>query len=65
MVFDLDPDLPRKPSSQHVIGQDLSVLSVAELDERIAQLRSEIDRLSADRARKAASKEAAASIFKL
>ena len=39
-----DDDRPRKKVS-HDIGQDLSLLSVEELSERIALLRSEIERL--------------------
>lgn len=60
-------DEPRKASGQqagHVIGQDLSTLSLHEFDERIALLRAEIDRLEQARAAKAASRDAAASAFK-
>ena len=39
-----DDDRPRKKIS-HEIGQDLSLLSVEELDERIALLTNEIERL--------------------
>jgi uncharacterized small protein (DUF1192 family) len=39
-----DDDRPRKKIS-HEIGQDLSLLSVEELTERIALLTSEIERL--------------------
>ena len=58
-----DDDRPRKKIS-HEIGQDLSLLSVEELAERIALLRSEIERLEAASARKRASKDAASSFFK-
>jgi len=58
-----DDDKPRKKVS-HDIGQDLSLLSVEELGERIALLTSEIERLQAAATRKRASKEAAASFFK-
>jgi uncharacterized small protein (DUF1192 family) len=58
-----DDDRPRKKVS-HEIGQDLSLLSVEELTERIALLTSEIERLEAAATRKRASKDAANSIFK-
>jgi len=58
-----DDDRPRKKIS-HEIGQDLSLLSVEELAERITLLRSEIERLEAASARKRASKDAANSFFK-
>jgi len=58
-----DEDRPRKKIS-HEIGQDLSLLSVEELAERIALLQAEIERLEAASARKRASKDAANSFFK-
>lgn len=58
-----DDDKPRKKVS-HEIGQDLSLLSVQELNERIALLTSEIERLQAAATKKRASKEAANSVFK-
>jgi uncharacterized small protein (DUF1192 family) len=58
-----DDDRPRKKVS-HDIGQDLSLLSVEELTERVALLSFEIERLQAAAAKKRASKEAAKSIFK-
>src|SRR5262249_15864693 len=58
-----DDDRPRKKIS-HEIGQDLSLLSLEELIERIALLRSEIERLEAASAKKRASKDAANSFFK-
>lgn len=62
MAF-MDDDRPKKKPS-HEIGQDLSLLSVAELDERVALLEAEIARLKADRAAKLASKSAADAVFK-
>lgn len=56
-------DLPR-PKKVHEVGQDLSELSVFELDERIAALEAEIERLKTDRHAKAASKSAADALFK-
>ena len=58
-----DDDRPRKKVT-HEIGQDLSLLSVEELNERIALLTSEIERLQAAATKKRASKEAANSFFK-
>ena len=50
-----DDDKPKKKIS-HEIGQDLSLLSVEELTERIALMNSEIERLQAAMTRKRASK---------
>jgi uncharacterized small protein (DUF1192 family) len=58
-----DDDRPKKKIS-HEIGQDLTLLSAAELTERIALLKAEIARLEADMARKAAVKSAADTFFK-
>jgi uncharacterized small protein (DUF1192 family) len=56
-------DLPKKKVT-HEIGQDLSLLSVGELAERIGLLKDEIARLDAEMARKRASQTAAAAVFK-
>jgi uncharacterized small protein (DUF1192 family) len=58
-----DDDRPRKKIS-HDIGQDLSLLSVEELTERIALLKSEITRLEEAATKKRASRDAANSVFK-
>ncbi|MBH5399384.1 MULTISPECIES: DUF1192 domain-containing protein [Bradyrhizobium] len=58
-----DDDRPRKKIS-HEIGQDLSLLSVEELTERVALLKTEIARLEEAATRKRASRDAANSIFK-
>ena len=58
-----DDDRPRKKIS-HEIGQDLSLLSVEELNDRIALLTTEIERLQAAATKKRASKESANSFFK-
>ena len=58
-----EDDKPRKKVS-HEIGQDVSLLSVEELTERIALMHSEIERLQAAVTRKRASKDAANSFFK-
>ena len=58
-----DDDLPKKKII-HEIGQDLALLSVKELQERIAQLREEIGRLEASIASKQASRNVADTFFK-
>ncbi|HEY0328990.1 MAG TPA: DUF1192 domain-containing protein [Rhodopseudomonas sp.] len=58
-----DDDKPKKKLS-HEIGQDLSLLSVEELNERIALLTAEIDRLQAAMTMKRATRDAADRIFK-
>jgi uncharacterized small protein (DUF1192 family) len=58
-----DDDKPKRKIS-HEIGQDLSLLSVEELNERVALLSAEIQRLQAAVAKKRASKDAANSVFK-
>ena len=60
-IFD---DEPRKKRPTHEIGQDLSLLSVMELRERIGQLETEIERLKADIDAKGATKVAAEALFK-
>ncbi len=62
MVTEED-DKPRKKIS-HEIGQDLYLLSLEEINERIALLTSEIERLQAAATKKRASKEAANNFFK-
>jgi uncharacterized small protein (DUF1192 family) len=58
-----DDDKPRKKIT-HEIGQDLSLLSVEELTERVALMNSEIARLQQAVTKKRASKDAADSFFK-
>jgi uncharacterized small protein (DUF1192 family) len=58
-----DDDRPRKKVT-HEIGQDLSLLSLEELTERGALLKSEIARLEEAAAKKRASRDAANSVFK-
>jgi uncharacterized small protein (DUF1192 family) len=58
-----DEERPKKKLS-HEIGQDLTLLSVRELDERIALLREEIARLEANKGGKQASLHAADQFFK-
>ena len=58
-----EDDKPRRKIT-HEIGQDLYLLSVDDLEERIALLESEIERLKADIAKKRSSKDAASAFFK-
>ena len=58
-----DDDRPKKKIT-HEIGQELTLLSVAELDERVALLREEIARLEADKVKKQAQRSAADQFFK-
>ncbi|MCK1395213.1 DUF1192 domain-containing protein [Bradyrhizobium sp. 1] len=58
-----DDDRPRKKIS-HEIGQDLSLLSVEELTERVALLKTEIARLEQAATQKRASRDAADGFFK-
>ncbi|ODT07067.1 MAG: hypothetical protein ABS58_08680 [Mesorhizobium sp. SCN 65-20] len=57
-------DEPKKKPRAHEIGQDLSLLSVGELNERIGLLKAEITRLEAEVAAKGATKSAAEALFK-
>jgi uncharacterized small protein (DUF1192 family) len=58
-----DDDKPRKKIT-HEIGQDLYLLSVEELSERMALLTSEIERLKEAMTKKRSSKDAADRFFK-
>jgi uncharacterized small protein (DUF1192 family) len=60
----IDEDDRPKKKLVHEIGQDLTLLSVGELKERVALLREEIARLEANMASKQASKSAADLFFK-
>ena len=58
-----DDERPKKKVA-HEIGQDLALLSVRDLDERIALLQSEIARLEANKIGKQASRQTADQFFK-
>lgn len=60
----IDEDDRPRPKVTHEIGQDLTLLSVAELEARIALMRGEIERLEADIARKRSTRAAADQFFK-
>ncbi|MCB1496119.1 MAG: DUF1192 domain-containing protein [Bauldia sp.] len=59
-----EDDAPQKKPARHQVGEDLSALSVDELNERIALLRSEIARIEEAIGAKRASADVAASFFK-
>lgn len=61
-AFD-DDDRPKKKIA-HEIGQELTLLSVAELTDRIDLMKEEIARLEADIEKKQASRSAADQFFK-
>ena len=56
-------DAPKKPINM-VIGENLDAISVAELEQRIQALESEIVRLRAEIAKKQASRSAADAFFR-
>lgn len=58
-----DDDKPRK-KIVHELGQDLSLLSFDDIEDRIAALTAEIERLKVDAAKKRASRDAANAFFK-
>lgn len=60
-IFDEDPE---KIVHTHQLGQDLSLLSVDELQTRIAQLKNEVARLEKELSTKDESKNAAEAFFK-
>lgn len=60
-IFD---DEPKKKPKVHEIGQDLALLSVGELGERVVALKSEIDRLEAEIKAKSQTKTAAEALFR-
>lgn len=58
-----DEDRPAKKVT-HEIGQDLALLSVEELNDRVALLKAEIGRLEGALAGKKASRDAASKFFR-
>jgi uncharacterized small protein (DUF1192 family) len=63
MAKDEDDDRPKK-KIVHEIGQDLALLSVKELEDRIALLKEEITRLEASIKSKQSSRNVADTFFK-
>ena len=64
MAIDPEELIPKKPRTETVIGQDISALSVTELEARIAALEEEIVRTRDALKARAVTKNAAESIFK-
>jgi len=60
----MDEDLLPKKKPTHEIGQDLSLLSLRELADRIALLKEEIARLEGEISAKSATRKAADQFFK-
>ena len=60
----MDEDDRPKKKIAHEIGQDLALLSVGELQERIALLKEEIARLEAAVSSKQVSRDVASQFFK-
>jgi uncharacterized small protein (DUF1192 family) len=60
----IDDDDKTKKKISHEVGQDLTLLSVEELAERIALLQSEIQRLQSSMQLKRATRDAADRFFK-
>ncbi|MGE0210628.1 MAG: DUF1192 domain-containing protein [Parvibaculaceae bacterium] len=61
----MDPDDRPKPKPGIVIGEDLAMLSLDELESRITTLEGEIDRIRKTVEAKRSSRDLAASAFKL
>jgi len=64
MAIDPEELLPRKTKAETSVGQDISTLSVLELEARIAVLEAEILRTKAALSARAMTKSAAESVFK-
>jgi uncharacterized small protein (DUF1192 family) len=60
----IDPDDLPKKKILHEMGQDLSLLSIGELTERVELLKAEIARLEGEMTRKRATLSAADMFFK-
>lgn len=60
----MEEETRTKRPAAHEVGQDLSMLSVAEIDERVALLEAEIRRLGEARTKKLASQAAADALFR-
>lgn len=58
-------DEPVVKKLAHEIGQDVALVSVGELEERIGLLRAEIVRLEAEVEKRRASRSAAEAVFRL
>ncbi|MCO7726746.1 DUF1192 family protein [Brucella intermedia] len=59
-----DDDVAKPRNSVALSEEELSLLSVTEIDQRIALLQSEIERLKAERLKKGDSRAAAEALFR-
>jgi uncharacterized small protein (DUF1192 family) len=62
--MDWDDITPKKPKTAAAVGDNLSTLSVAELEARIADFEAEIERVKAELAAKRRHEQAASALFK-
>jgi len=62
--MDWDDITPKKPKVDAAIGDNLSALSVAELEARIADFEAEIERVKTELAAKRRHEQAASALFK-
>jgi len=60
----IDDEPPKKKKAGHELGEDLSTLSLNELEDRIRLLKTEIERMENVIRSKRASADVAASFFK-
>ena len=62
--MDWDEIAPKKPKTNIAVGDNLSTLSVAELEARIAEFEREIERVKAELDAKRKHEQAASALFK-
>ncbi|HEY8248703.1 MAG TPA: DUF1192 domain-containing protein [Hyphomicrobium sp.] len=62
--MDWDDITPKKPKTNIAVGDSLSTLSVAELEERIAEFEREIERVKVELETKRKHEQAASALFK-
>ena len=62
--MDLDELFPKKKSTAIALGEDISRLSIPDLEERLAALATERQRVEEEIHKRKASKDAAEQIFK-
>jgi len=62
--MDWDEIAPKKPKTHAAVGENLSALSVAELEARIADFEREIERVKTELEAKRKHEQAAAALFK-
>lgn len=60
----IEDEFAARKKISHEIGQDLSPLSIAEIDNRVATLQAEIERLREARIRKLSTQAAADALFR-